>query len=543
MWHRRFGRRGILLAGAATAFVSQAAGCAHLQPPSEPPAPKLVVMLSIDQLRFDLLQRYDRFYTGGFRRLLDEGAVFEAVHDHAWSETAPGHATLSTGVTPARSGIVGNDWVERVEGKPVIVYNVQDSLSPIVGQPAEKGMSPRNLRRTGLADWMQAANPRARVVSVAGKDRSAILMAGKSRGQVFWYNHALGRFITSSYYGTAYPEWLERFHATVLPTLRDSTWREQSPPAARALAGADTAAYEANGTHTFFPHDFRDDRAAFDTTYYRWASATPHIDRVVLGLAREAIRAEALGADDDADFLAIGLSQTDAVGHRFGPLSREQLDNLIRLDRELGAFFDELDRTVGRGRWVVGLSADHGANTAPEQLAAQGRSGYRRTAADSTLLEETAKRAAESATPDRIPVAVARALRALPFVADAYTLEEIARGVPRDSFVTLLRNSYTPGRFATDISERYGVEIRPREGVYMGAATGTGHSGPYFEDRWVPVIFLGAGIRPARATGVARTVDLAPTLAWLARVPTPPDLDGRPLLATSAAGTAVVGPR
>lgn len=495
-------------------------------------APALVVLISVDQLRADLLQRYDRFFTGGFRRLLDQGAVFPGTHDHAVTETAPGHATLATGVVPARSGIVGNSWMERVGGEWVDVYNVSDTLSPIVGEPGLAGMSPRNLQRPGLADWMVSANPRANVVSIGGKDRSAILLAGQARGQVYWYSGEAGRFVTSRFYTDQYPGWVERFNEQRLRSYFDTVWVNTAPPEARALARPDHAAYEANGVHTTFPHRFHE-QAGPNGQLSRWVGRTPFVDAAVLGLATEAVDQLELGTDEIADFLGVGLAQTDYVGHSFGPLSQEQLDNLLRLDRELGRFFATLDDQVGSGRWVAALSADHGVLTMPEWLAAQGEPGHRVTRAERERFTQLARQAAESAPPGQVAQAVARAVETLPWVADAIPFAELTRTAPRDSFAVLYRNSYFPGRATGDLGP-LGVEVRLTEGTYMGAATGTGHGSPYLYDRSVPIIFLGAGVRPSRVARTARTIDVAPTLARLAGVRAPRDLDGRPLALPAA---------
>lgn len=487
--------------------------------------PRLVVLISVDQLREDLLPRYDRYFTGGFRRLLDEGAYFVGQHDHAGSETGPGHATLSTGVYPSHSGIVANDWKERVGDRWVTVYNVADSLSSIVGFPGDEGMSPRNLLHTGVADWV-AATPGAKVASFTGKDRSAILMAGKSRGQVYWFSSEHGQFVTSAYYASAYPGWVQDFNTRILPTLADSVWGEESPVAARALARPDTAAYEGDLNTVAFPHTFAAEGQPGG--FWRWAERTPLIDRVVLRMVETAIPALGLGKDRVTDFLAVGFSQADRVGHRYGPLSREQLDNLMRLDRDLGELFDFLDRKVGKGRWTAVLSGDHGATTMPEWRVTHGAKGYRMNAADRAEIRKIAALAADGAPAGHEQEAVAAALRNLPIVADAYTFDELTRGEPRDSFVTLYRHSYSPTRVISELGE-FGVDVRLPEGTYNGGTTGTGHGTAYFYDRTVPIAFIGAGVRAGHRKEIARTVDLAPTLARLAGAAAPGDLDGRVL--------------
>lgn len=524
-------KRGLLTRATTTLLAlvgSSACSLSGLITPGEE-KPALVVMVSVDQLRADLLTQYDSFFVGGFRRLIDEGAYFDATHNHGDTETGPGHATLSTGVIPARSGIIANDWSERVGDRWVTVYNVQDSASGILGFISLPGRSPQNLVRTGLADWIKDADPRARIVSIGGKDRSAILMAGKAKGSVYWYHQPYARFITSRYYANVYPEWVERFNRDSIPVVLDSVWTERSPLAARALAGPDTAKWEADTLRTFFPHRFREEASGFGNSFANWIGETPYVDNATLALTREAIREERLGRDGVTDFLAVGLSQTDYVGHRFGPMSREQLDNLLNVDRLLGEFFEHLDEVVGRGRWVVGLSADHGVQTAPEWNVARGKQGYRPTRAERDSLNRSIAAAVREATPETRSAAVAAVYRRFPFIAEVYSQEEIERGTPRDSFVTLLRNSYYPGRYGTTTAAEYGLVIRVGENVYMGGNAGAGHGSPYIYDRMVPAIFLGAGVRPGRSSTLGRTVDFAPTLAALAGLTVPADLDGQPL--------------
>ena len=259
------------------------------------------------------------------------------------------------------------------------MYAVGDPNAAIVGEPRMAGRSPKNLLRGGLADWIQAADPDAVVVSISGKDRAAIALAGKTRGQVYWIAPGIARFVTSTYYRSEYPDWVTRFNQTVMPALwADTTWEQAVPARWRGLSRGDTSAYEGDGLHTAFPHVAsqelrRRSAAAFDL----WAYHQPRQDRAVLLLAEEAIAQLRLGQRGALDFLAISLSATDYIGHDYGPLGREQLDNLYRLDHELEALFDRLDATVGAGEWVVGLSADHGVMTVPEALEAMGRSAQR----------------------------------------------------------------------------------------------------------------------------------------------------------------------
>lgn len=494
--------------------------------------PTLVMMVVVDQFREPYLERYGDLFTGGLRRLLDQGRFYtNATHDHALTETAVGHATLSTGVYPMRHGIVANDWTERTRAGWLDVSNVGDSTVQIVGYPSLPGVSPHHLMRPGLADWIVAANSRSQVASVSAKDRGAVLPAAHARGHVYWFEPRAGRFVTSTYYRDRYPTWADDFTRRVLPTYaRDSVWKSRIPTSALARASADTVAYEGDGVHTAFPHRYVDEGRP--GRFWDWFATTPMLDAATLDYAKTLVTSLRLGQDENPDFLNISLSQTDRIGHAYGPLSREQLDNLLHLDRALGDFFTFLDRNVGAGRWVVGLSADHGALLAPETLPQPGESaaGRRATGEERAALRAIARdaEAMQEAGDSAVATKTAAALARLPFVAAAYTHAALLNGSPADSFAVLERRSLYPGRAGAEFS-RFGVEVRYQEG-WMAKATGTTHGTPYWYDRHVPMIFMGAGITAGRDTTRAATVDFAPTLARTIGVTPPAGLDGRALV-------------
>jgi arylsulfatase A-like enzyme len=253
------------------------------------------------------------------------------------------------------------------------------------------------------------------------------------------------------------------------------------------------------------------------------------LDALTLEYAETMVRSLGLGRDDAPDFLNVSLSQTDRIGHGYGPLSREQLDNLLRLDRELGEFFTFLDGAVGTGRWAVALSADHGALSAPETLPQPGEpaTGHRVNAEERAALNAILPDDKRSTSSPESAARIAAALERLPIVADAYTHEQLLRGTPSDSFAVLARRSLYPGRAASEPSKR-GVEVRFIEGLLF-TPRGTGHGTTYWYDRHVPMLFMGRGIAAGRDSTRAATVDFAPTLARLLRVRMPGDLDGRPL--------------
>lgn len=526
-----FGGRMHAVAGALLVALSAPSGAGA----QGTEGPSLVVMISVDQLRADLMDRYAHLFDGGLARLLHEGHRYtQASHNHAVTETAAGHATLSTGVYPARSGIVANSWEQRSGEAWVSMYAVADSTSPILGLeelPTEYGRSPRNLLRGGLADWVAAADDDARVVSLSGKDRAAITMAGTVPGHVYWLFPGAGRFVTSTHYRDHYPEWLERFNQEVMPgILADTVWSHSAPETHRDAARADSADYEADGVHTTFPHRASaETRVGNPAARNAWVLTKPGADRAVAALAKEAIDILELARRGSVDYLSLSFSATDYVGHGYGPLSQEQLDNLVRLDGELGALFRHLDEAVGAGRWVAGFAADHGVMTMPEYLAEQGKDGVRidGEARSNAIFDEL--RAAVDMAED-MPDMVQRFVRGVEkkkLVAAAYPHSELtADGEPADSFAVLFRHSHHPDR-AAGLTSRYGIELRFGEyHLFTSYPTGTTHGSPYWYDRHVPFILMGAGVRPGISHEPVCTVDLAPTLAALARIPVPDDLDG-----------------
>lgn len=510
--------------------------CASNPAPSTLPAgaapPPLIVLVVVDQLRADLLDRYGDLFTGGFKRLRDGGHSYvNAAHDHAATETAVGHATLSTGVHPNRHGVIANQWYQMSDGKWVLVSSVGDTGVTITGSPGRPGVSPHYLMRTGLADWLISSDRRSRVASVSGKDRGAIHSAAHTHGFVYWFDSQIGRFVTSTYYRRNDPVWISSFNGVELQRHRaDTVWDLRVPATALSRADRDTVPSEGDGTHTFFPHRFAAEHGPIP--FWSWWAATPNLDAATFELAERIVTSLELGRDGVPDFLNVSVSATDRVGHGYSPLSREQLDNLLRLDRELGDFFDFLDRKVGKDRWTVMLSADHGVLDSPEDLQARGEYGHRLTPSEFATLDSL--RAEADRTPDKRAAAIklVESLRKLPLVADAWTQEELLNGQAADSFAVLQKRSLYPGREDGTFS-RQGVEFRFIPGI-LGGPRGSSHGQTYWYDRHVPMIFMGPGIPAGRDSSRAATVDFAPTAATMLGIPFPKDLDGKVLSAVVA---------
>ena len=494
--------------------------------------PTLVVMFLVDQLRADLLDKYGDLWTGGFKRVRTQGRDYvNATHEHAVTETAVGHASLSTGVYPNKHGVVSNAWYVLREGKWVLLSNVGDPNVKIVGQPTLPGASPVNLMKTGLADWITKADSRSIIASVSGKDRGAIQPAAHAKnGYVYWLDPTVGKFVTSTYYRDSDPSWVNSFNSDLQRRYRsDTVWASKIPGSMLARSNKDTIATEGNGVQTAFPHTFANEGSP--NAFWAWWVATPNADAATIEMAETMVTSLALGKDKSPDFLSVSASATDRVGHTFGPNSREQLDNLLRLDKELGEFFDFLDKAIGKNKWTVMLTADHGVLDTPEERQARGEYGHRLTLAERKTLDSLRLEADQATDPKAAAVNLRDALKKLPIIGDAWTDEQLQKGQPADSFEVLQRRSLFPGR-EQGMFSREGVEMRLNPGILFGIS-GSSHGTSYYYDRHVPMIFMGPGIPAGRDASHAATIDFAPTTAKILGIPFPRDLDGKLLAAVS----------
>src|SRR5947209_813855 len=314
----RFGEFALSLA-----LLAAGASPAHAQASDTSP-PKLVVFITIDAMRPDYLPRFGTQLSGGLGRLYRGGAVFtNAFHDHAITETAPGHSVTMSGRFPVHTGISAN------------TAGVADSTTTLLEAPGV-GASPFRFRGTTLTDWLIAKDPRTKVLSVSRKDRAAILPIGKSKQPVFWYP-GNGIFTTSTYYSSTLPDWVKTYNARKVPmSYASHVWRPMSPDT--LYPEPDSVPYEAGATGFLFPHvipNAPDSAAAFLAEF-------PWMDDVTLDFALAGVNALNLGAGPQTDVLAISLSTTDAIGHKYGPDSRELHDHILRLDHAVGVFLDSL---------------------------------------------------------------------------------------------------------------------------------------------------------------------------------------------------------
>ncbi len=518
----------------------------------KPKGPKLVVVISVDQLSAERMAALGPRFKGGLARLLKEGVAFQkAYHAHASTETGPGHSVLLTGKHPGSTGIPENEWFDPALNREV--YCVEDAQQPVLGAP-DANASPKNFRAHTLGEWLKAAHGANRSFAVTGKDRSAILMAGHTTDGAYWWNPKVG-FTTSTFYASTLPTWLQAHNAALLERLKGQTllWEalDGRPRLIEAPGGV------GKGIPFGLPKTIK--AAGVEVSKASLFSPSPYFDEAILGAAEALMKAEHLGHGQGIDLLALGLSGTDYVGHRYGPGGPEMEDQLLRLDALLGGFLPRL-RAIDP-RVVVVLTSDHACADFPERLQAEGklpkdqvyRLDPRRTVVDplNAQLRSTFNlnvdlvfhgsdprnlsfntAAMEAAKVDRAAVLKAAQawMRSHPFVVESVTTEELGalplaslKGRDPESLTLKerLRLSWTQG-LGGDLLSAFAPHI-----LFIPLSFPATHGSPHDYDRHVPLLFWGAAKGHKVLTPVS-TVDLAPTLAALLGLKVPEEIDGVP---------------
>ncbi|HEV7289678.1 alkaline phosphatase family protein [Sphingomonas sp.] len=535
----------------ATAMLIAVPVAAQEAAPAPAPAapPKLIVTISVDQFSADLFAAYRPYFTGGLARMA-RGVVFSSGYQsHAATETCPGHSTILTGSRPARSGIVANDWVDlKTAREDKTVYCAEDERVP--GSTSDKyTVSPLHLLVPTLGDRMKAATPATRVVSVSGKDRAAVMMGGKSADQIWWWG---GKGFVS-YTGTAEAPIVARANAAITAQLAKPQPALALPDYCKPRDVAVTAGSRTVGTGRFA-------REAGDARAFR---ASPEMDGATLALAAAFFEEMKLGLGEATDVLIVGASATDYVGHGYGTEGTEMCLQLTSLDRDLGAFFDVLDRS-GVDYQVV-LTADHGGHDLPERNVMHGITDAARAQTGLSSKPMSDKVAAKlklgekrllwggnfgdiyvdpALKPKLRAKVMAEAIaqyRAHPQVAAVFTGEEIMAtpspsGPPESwTLIQRVRASYYPGR-----SGDFYVSLKPRITPIPvpGGAVAT-HGSIWDYDRRVPILFWRKGVTPFDQPNGVETVDILPTLASVIGLPIDPaSIDGRCLDLDASAGSS-----
>jgi len=526
------------------------------------PEVRLVLQITIDGLRADLIDRYENgFGEGGFRYLLKKGAVYTNAHyQHANTETIVGHTTLATGTFPSQHGMVGNVWFDREAGE--LAYNIEDPDSPIIAtrknetkgeqvDPAQKksrtqGRSPAVILVPTVGDGLAAYyGGRSKIFGVSGKDRSAVSMAGHA-GKAFWYSTNTGDFVTSTYYYDAYPDWAAQWNSRrQAEGYAGKSWTLLNDASTYLLAAQDNRSYEVDlkGYGRVFPHPFGQ---VDDKLFCTRILVSPVGDQLLLDFSKALMTHEQLGQDEIPDYLSISFSGVDAVNHFFGPSSLENEDVIVQLDRTLADLLAFIDKTIGLKHTLVVLSADHGMADMPEYMTELGYQAGRLDPNDIVakaniigkkfgvgeivrffyrpyLYLDDEKIAAAKIDPTKVEQALADALTDDDGIALAVATSRLS-SQQTNPLVAWVRNNH----HVTRSGDIYIIQD-PYWFLFDKGPVAAMHGSPWRYDTHVPIIFMGLGMKPQTVDRRVHPVDVAPTIAALLGMTPPGSAQGSPL--------------
>jgi hypothetical protein len=520
-----------------------------------PATPSLVVVLTIDQFRGDYLERFrEHFVPGGFRRLLEQGANFtDCRYRHAVTKTACGHAVVLTGVHANEHGIVNNAWTDRETLKRGNC--VEDAATQLIGQPESRGgvklpgtvmgASPRRLLASTVGDELKLRRPESKVIGIASKDRSAILLSGKLADAAYWMDK--GTIVSSTHYMKALPQWVSAFNGTGrVESYFGKTWDRLLPVAAYdKLQGADDMPGEFGdyGMGQTFPRVVNGGSTQITSAYYEAFEGAPFKNEVLLEFARGVVENENLGRRGVTDLLCLSFSTNDVIGHNYGPDSHEVMDITLRTDRMLAEFLAFLDQRVGLKQCTIVLTADHGIAPLPERVKglnanlSAGRvdnaallktcedalnaafgplaAGKRWLVVDENWLffqrdvlkdKGIASPAAEKVVRD--------ALLTMEFVEAAYTRTDLNAGT--------ITGPYAEAVLLSHFGSRSGDVYYHMKPFWVERKTGTNHGTPYTYDTHVPLLWFGVGVKPGVYRQRVGVDDIAPTLSRILGLLAPP---------------------
>ena len=501
---------------------------------------KLVIGLMVDQMRWDYLYRYNKLYSsGGFKRLLTQGYSFEnTMIPYTPTYTAPGHACVYTGSVPAIHGIVGNNWFNKESNS--YAYCTGDSTVATVGSGTNAGkMSPANLWTTTVGDELKLSNNfKSKVIGISLKDRGAILPAGHSADAAYWYDDAVGKFITSTYYLQELPAWVNQFNRQDLAgNYMSKDWNTLYPINKYVLSSRDSNAFEVpipGERAPVFPHKL----SAIANGKYSSFKYTPYASTYSFDFAKAAIDGENLGAGAATDILALSISATDYIGHNFGPNSIEIEDTYYRLDKDIADFLIYLDKKIGKNNYLLFLTADHGVAHVPAFLSEHKIPGG--TFDDGPIIRELNSSLAgaygveniiqgglnyqfyldlakiEKAGKDLagIKATIIKKLKTQPYIVAAFETSQLATATLTPTQKQMMVNGYNPVR-SGDIM----YTVKP--GYFDGGTKGTTHGlwNPY--DAHIPNVWFGWGIKAGRSHRETFMTDIAPTISALLKIQAP----------------------
>ncbi len=521
-----------------------------------PEKPKLVIGIVVDQMRYDYLYKfYHHYQEGGLKRLLKDGRSFENAHyNYVPTYTGPGHAAVYTGTSPMINGIVANDWFDRKAGKNV--YVTQDDAAITIGSTSTKGkMSPKQLESTTITDELKIySNGNSRIFGIALKDRGSILPAGHAADAAYWFDTETGKWISSNFYISQLPEWVEKFNQKKLPdTYLNQAWNLLLPREKYTASTSDDQAYEIpfkGEEKPIFPHDIKNIRKNYD---YRLLNSTPSGNTFTTDFAIALLENEKLGKNSTnaIDFLALSYSSTDYIGHQFGPNSMEIEDTYIRFDKEIKRLFDYIDQHIGMENTLIFLTADHAAMYSIGYLKSQRiPAGFFDEVTFKKDLNTflSSQYAIENATLEVINTQIYLNKKA--FTEKKIELEEVKNAIvdfalnynPSIKFAItnsdLMRNNYQTHPIFGKVQRGFHYQKSGDVVLVLNSEWfdshhagkgGTSHGSPYNYDTQIPLIFMGKGIENGRVHTPAYITDIASTIAFYLGISSPSGNIGNPL--------------
>ncbi|HEY1038018.1 MAG TPA: alkaline phosphatase PafA [Bacteroidia bacterium] len=514
--------------------------------------PKLVVGIVVDQMRYDYIFRYwNKFGDGGFKRLVNAGFFCKNTnYNYVPTYTGPGHTSIYTGTFPAVHGIIANEWYDVKTGKEV--YCTDDNSVTPVGSTDKSGlMSPKNMLVTTIGDELRLSNlQQSKVIGISLKDRASILPAGHSANAAYWFDGTTGNFISSSHYMKELPQWLNDFNAKALAVnYLSKGWNTLLPINEYTESTADNMPYEATPNkkaQPVFPYEYTSYISKKDLSIIK---ATPHGNTITKDLAIATLKGEKLGKGNFTDMLCVSFSSTDYVGHSYGSKSVEIEDVYLRLDLDLKELFVSLDAEVGKGNYVLFLTADHGAAEVPAYLQQQKipaglveeskvekeLKGYLfQQYGDSLVINVSNQQVFlnrkliqdKKLELDAVQKKAADFLLSIDGIAETYTGDDMKRfAYTGNSFKSLLQNGYNFKR-SGDVLFRFNVAYFE---AYM--KKGTTHGAEFSYDTHVPLLFYGWGIKQGSTVESISITDVAPTICSLLNIPFPNGCTGKPIKA------------
>ncbi|MGB0255205.1 MAG: alkaline phosphatase PafA [Flavobacteriaceae bacterium] len=518
--------------------------------PIQSSKPKLVVGIVVDQMRMDYLTRFENHYgNDGFKRFYHQGFVAKNHHfDYAQTKTGPGHASISTGTPPAIHGIIGNDWFDKATGEEQ--YCVGDAKYQGVGTYSEAGKkAPTQLLVSTFADENRlATQSRGKAIGISIKDRSAILSIGHAANGAYWFSGKdEGKFVSSTFYMDALPQWAEDFNSKRVIDNYMTTWETYSPMETYIESGSDNTPYERvfKGKETpTFPYDLAS--LAQNNGGYDIIEETPFGNSLVTDFALAALKGENLGTDADADVLMISYSSTDYVGHAFGINSKELQDTYVRLDMDLARLFAALDKQVGKGQYTVFLSSDHGVAHVPQYLMDNkipagyfkkkdfenkikehlasffGTDTLIRNISNNEIFLDYDALAAKSLDPKQIKSSLVSLITSFEGIAAAYDTDALLKMNENNPLIERLQRGHHPKRSGDIVFSLLPGHIATRK-------KGTTHGSAYIYDTHVPLMLFGAGVKKGSTYERTNITDIAPTICAILGISNPTGTIGNPI--------------